>query len=127
MKKSAAEEIRSLMNKLDESVNRHYDMELEVENWVEPEDPNDENFPYYLNLGIDYHIVGQYRPSTWGYHGGEPEEHPELDEYNVYNADTGEPITNIPPNIEQQIEAAIWKHAESRQDDYDPPFDDDRY
>lgn len=123
MTKSVAEEIRSLMNKIDEAVVRHYDMEMEVENWIEPEDPEDENFPYILNLGIDYRIVGKYYPATLE----SPPEYPELDSYEVYNADTGQEIANIPPGIQDEIEKAIWDHAESRSkyDDYDPPYDDD--
>ena len=128
MAKTVAEEIRSWAIKLEEVANRHrsYDMEMEVENWDESDD---ENVPGYLNLGIDYTIVGQHRPATWGDRGGEPPEEPELDEYTIYNADTGEEITDVPPGVQRQLEDAIWKHAENRKDDdFDPPDDYyDRY
>jgi hypothetical protein len=127
MTKTVAEEIRAWATKLEEMANRNrsYDMEIEVENWDESDD---ENVPGYLNLGIDYSIVGKHRPATWGYHGGEPAEEPELDEYRVYNADTGQEITDIPQSVQNDIEKAIWDHAESRKDDdFDPPDNYDDY
>lgn len=128
MPKTLAEEIREMMNKVEEAMGHHYDMELKVENWENPEDPNDENWPAYRTLGINYSISGKYRPATWGYHGGEPEEHPELDEIEVFDAETGQPIQNLPKEIDDQIEQAIWKDAEKRkEDDFEPPNKDDFY
>lgn len=126
MPKSIAEDIRMMMDRLNE-VARSYDLELEVENWEYPEDPDDESWPYSRTLGINYSIHGQHRPATWGYHGGEPEEHPELDEVQVFDAETGQPLGELPPEVDRQIEDAIWKDHESKGQDYDPPYDDDRY
>lgn len=125
MGKSLAEEIRSLMHKMEEAAGQ-YDMELEVENWDYPEDPDDPNWPEFITLGINYKIVGSYRPATWGDRGGDPAEYPELDEVEVYNADTGQ-LIDIPQSLEGYIEEKIWNHAESRRDDIEPPYDNDRY
>jgi len=127
MTKTVAEEIRSWTQKLEEVMNRNrsYDMEMEIENWDESDD---ENVPGYLNLGINYSIYGKYIPARIRYDDYDhPAEYPELDEVTVYNADTGEEIQNIPPAVEKEIEDAIWKHAESRKDDVDPPDDYDEY
>ena len=119
MVKSIIESIRTMMDRLTE-VAGNYDLELEVENWQQPEDPDDENWPFYLTLGINYTTYGEHRPASWGYSGGEPEEHPELDEVTVHNAETGEEIQSIPDDVQRQIEDAIWKHYESKKDEYDP-------
>lgn len=125
MVKSISENIRSIMDRLNE-VAGSYDLELEVENWDFPEDPDDPNWPEFINLGIDYKIIGKYRPATWGDRGGDPEEHPELDEYEVYNVDTGEKITDkLPESVHKQVQEAIWKSHEERVDDYDD-YDDYR-
>jgi len=126
MIKSLAEEIRTLIKQIEEAT-RSYDMELEVENWEYPEDPDDANWPTDITLGINYNIVGRYRPATWGDRGGDPPEYPELDVVEIFNAETGQPI-QIPDYLESEIEQAIWSHAEQARDqDYDPPYHDDRY
>jgi hypothetical protein len=127
MNKNLAEEIRNLMNKMEEAAQRHYDLVIpEVENWVQPTDPDDESFPYYINLGVNYSIVGKYIPARIRYDDYDhPAEYPELDEFAVYNADTGEELTNIPNQVIDMIEQEIWDDAESKKADYDPSYDDD--
>jgi len=117
MPKTLAEEIRDTMSKIEEAMGRNYDMELDVENWEESEDPDDENWPAYRTLGINYSISGSYRPATWGDRGGDPPEYPELDDVEVFDADTGQALSNLPAELDREIEAAIWKDAESRKDD----------
>jgi hypothetical protein len=126
MKKSLAEEIRNLMNKMEEATQRNYDLIIpDVENWIESTDPDDESFPYYLNLGVDYSIVGKYIPARINYDDYDyPAEYPELDDVTVYNADTGEIINNIPNKVGEMIEREIWNHVENMEPDYDPPYDD---
>jgi hypothetical protein len=120
--------IRDYIKIIENAQRRHYDMELEVENWQDSEDPNDENFPHILNLGIDYSIYGKYVPARIRYDDYDhPAEYPELDSVEVYNADTGQLITDMPDDVSEYIEQAIWKHAESRRDDFDPPDRDDDY
>lgn len=125
MPKSIAEEIRELMTQLEETI-RDYDMELEVENWMEPEG---DNYPETINLGINYRILGKYRPATWGDRGGEPAEYPELDDYEIYDVNTGQMLTNMPDDLLNHIEQSIWDDAEKkRAQDFDPPDRDyDRY
>lgn len=126
MIKSLAEEIRTLIKQIEEAT-RSYDMELEVENWTDPQDPNDESWPEYITLGINYNIVGSYRPATWGDRGGDPPEYPELDMVEIFNAETGQPI-EIPQSLESYVEQKIWDHAEAMRDDnFEPPYDHDRY
>lgn len=114
MKKTLAEEIREMMNRVEEAMGRHYDMELELENW---QDDSDEET---ITLGINYKITGRYRPATWGDRGGDPPEYPELDDAEYFNAKTGQPI-QIPEYLEDQVEQAIWKDAEARKKDIEVP------
>lgn len=123
MQKTLTESIREILTKIDEAAGQHYDLELEVENWDDSVDG-----PDYRTLGIDYKITGRHRPATWGYHGGEPEEYPELDEIDVYDVVTGQPLTDLPDYLYDQIEDAIWKDAERRKDDsFEPPDNYDRF
>lgn len=126
MTKSIAEDIRTIMDRLNE-VAHSYDFTIDVENWEEPETEDDPNWPYERTLGVDYRIVGQHRPATWGYHGGEPPEYPEIDEFTVYDAATGQKLDFLPDHIEDEIVRAIWKNAEQSRDDYDPPYERDDY
>lgn len=123
MAKSIAEDIRDLMNKMEAAAGpRAYDLELEVENWDFPENPNDESWPSTVVLGINYTVAGKHRPATWGYHGGTPEEFPEIDTLEVFNTETGQQFADLPPEVDEQIEQAIWNDVESKKydaDDYD--------
>jgi|Laugrespbdmm15sd_2_1035082.scaffolds.fasta_scaffold02676_4 hypothetical protein len=64
-----------------------------------PEDEEDPDFQAEeLEVGVDYssETTGEYRAATWGYHGGEPEEHPET-EYEItkiVDIDTGKDLTD---------------------------------
>jgi len=125
MPKTVAEEIRLMMQKVEEAMGRSYDMELEVENWEDPASEDDENWPAYRTLGINYSISGKYIPARIQYDDYDhPAEYPELDEVEVFDAETGQLLQNLPKHLDDEIEEAIWKHAKSQQDDYDPP---DRY
>ena len=72
-----------------------------------------------IDVGVNYTVSGSHRPATWGYHGGEPAEHPEIDEYAVYDLRTGKEITNLDAKAQREVEEAIWADAESGADDYD--------
>lgn len=116
MAKTIAEEIRQTMDRLAEASRQNYDLEITVENWED----SDDDSALDRTLGINYRISGKYRPATWGERGGEPEEHPELDEYQVFDADTGQEITSVlPDDVEQQIVNAIWQDAARDKGDYD--------
>lgn len=112
---------------------QHYDMTAEVTNpayaaWENGEGDENNPPPEVIKVGINYSISGEERPATWGYHGGEPAEHPEIDDASVFDLETGEDITNQVDSSE--IEEAIWADAESSQDDdFVEPDDnyDDRY
>lgn len=123
MSKTVAEEIRLMMQKVEEAMGRSYDMELEVENWEDPASEDDENWPAYRTLGINYSISGKYIPARIQYDDYDhPAEYPELDEVEVFDAETGQPVQNLPKEIDDQIEEAVWRDAEQRKkdDDYDP-------
>lgn len=99
---------------------RYYDAELTIPNpdYSDELDIEDENDPRYysdIDVGVNYSISGSYRPATWGYHGGEPEEHPEMEITDVVNLQTGEDISDRVDMDE--IEAELWKHAEASADD----------
>ena len=102
---------------------RHYDVTATILNpafaaWESGQ--GDENNPpeEELEVGVDYSMSGSYKPATWGYSGGEPEEHPEIDEYTVYDLETGREIENIDDHAHSQIVKAITASAENRSDDY---------
>lgn len=127
MSKNIAEEIRNLMRKMEEAA-RIYDLELQVENWDYPEDPDDLNWPQYRTLGINYSITGKYVPARIQYDDNDyPAEYPELDAVEIFDAETGQTLPNLPAEYDKDIEEAIWKDYESDKYDYDPPYDDDRY
>lgn len=112
---------------------RNYDMTAEVTNpaytaWENGEGDEDNPPPETIHVGINYSISGSERPATWGYHGGEPAEHPEIDDASVFDLETGEDISGQVDSDE--IDDAIWAHADtSADDDFDIPDDnyDDRY
>lgn len=117
---------------ISEATGRSYDLELEIINpayeaWEngagDEQNPPDE----VIDVGVDYNISGSYKSSTWGYHGGSPEEHPELDEYKVYDLATGQEINNLGKRAQEDIEEAIWKAAENSRDDDDGYYDSARY
>lgn len=118
MQKSLAEEIRDLMNKVEEAV-RNYDFEMEVENWEDPETADDPSWPAIRTLGVNYSISGKYVPARINYDDYDyPAEYPELDEVAVFDAETGQQLQSLPDYIDKEIEAAIWQHAEQSKDDY---------
>ena len=119
MAKTIAEEIRNTMNRLAEAGREQYDLVLPVENWED----NDDGRPEKRVLGINYKIVGKYRPATWGYYGGQPAEYPEIDIeeiVDITDSTSPQPITEqLPTYINQQIENAIEDDAKRKKNDYD--------
>ena len=104
---------------------------------IDPADfgPDDEKVSYDhyvpVTLHVEYDIFGSYRPATWGYHGGEPAEYPEIDEMNVYaQGESGEMVEistdDLGPKASEWIEEKIWANEDSRKDDYDD-YDDRDY
>ena len=101
-----------------------FDTELTISNpFFDPNDSSDEDTPEEIDVGVDYNISGDYRPSTWGYHGGDPEEYPEIEITRVVDLDTGEDITNeisqdASDYIEQQIADSEGDRMTSTAKDY---------
>lgn len=120
MPKTLAEEIREMMNKVDEAMGRDYKTTVQVDNW-------EDQGPDVRTLGINYTVSGKYRPAFWDDSGGGPEEHPEID-VDVYDAETGELMDNLPSYLDKEIDQAIQAHIEQQRNDVDPPdrYDDDR-
>lgn len=84
-----------------------------------------------LNLHIEYDISGEYRPATWGYHGGEPEEYPEIDGAQVsIVGDNGAMVeidgSDLGPKGSEWIDDQIWADADRMKDDYND-YDDRNY
>ena len=133
MAQTLTEQIRIWMDRIEEAAppqpqRRSYDLELEVENWEDPQVEDDPNWKPERTLGIDYRITGSHRPATWGDWGGDPPETPDLEEINVYDAETGQPLDNLPDYLDEQIVDAIWEHAEEKKNDYpEPDYDYDDY
>ena len=88
-------------------------VEVEIENPnFNEDDPNSE---YYMKVEVEYTIRGFYSPSTWGYHGGEPAEHPELEVLQVYDMTTGEDIRDkLTPAQNKEIDDTLYKMNERR-------------
>ena len=81
-----------------------------------------------IGVRIEYNISGEERPETWGYHGGEPAEHPEIDDARVINLDTGEDISDRVNS--EMIDDMIWNDVDkhkSSDENFDIPddFDED--
>ena len=101
---------------------KQFDIVTEIDNpFFNPNGTDDEDDPDFepqeISVGINYdaHESGSYRPSTWGYHGGDPEEFAELeiDDYTVIDLESGEDIT---AHVDDDyIRKLIEKDA-----DYDP-------
>ncbi len=70
---------------------------------------------YELNVTFNfyYKISGEYRPATWGYDGGSPEEYPEVELYfesieeAFYGVNDGESILEIPEDLKDMLFAEI--------------------
>ncbi len=103
-----------------------FDLQMTIGNpFFDPKstDPEDEDTPEEIDVGIDYNISGDYRPATWGYHGGDPEEYPEIEIMRVVDLDTGEEITDEldsdqVSNIEQRIADGEGDRMTSTAKDY---------
>lgn len=118
MAKNIAEDIRNIMTQLEELGSGNYDLEIKVENWDMSSDAE------FLNLGINYKISGTNKPATWGYHGGQPAEYPEIDELEIYDADTGQLLNDIPDYVLTDIEDNIWSDVDRRRNEVEPPDTD---
>jgi len=104
---------------------QYYDAELTIANPnfdASVEDENDPRYAEEIDVGVNYSISGSYRPATWGYHGGEPEEHPEMEITDVVDLATGKDISDRVDMSD--LEQRLWDHAEAnKDDDFDPPDD----
>lgn len=128
MIKTLAEQIREWMDRLEEAapIRRNYDLVMKIENWEDPVDDNDPNWKPERTLGIDYTISGADRPARINYDDLDyPAEYADIDEIKVFDADTGQLLPDLPEEVNDDIEEAIWKQAKSMKDDYyDEPYDD---
>ena len=120
---------RILIGKADITPTLSGDELAEMASTIEPDDASPVSNVYLItNLGIDYSISGSYQPATWGYHGGSPEEHPEIDDATVSVIGNGKSVEinseDLGPDAVEFIDQKIWDDAEGQGDDYD---DYDRY
>lgn len=128
MAQTLAEQIRLWMSRIEEAAppqpqRRSYDLEMEVENWEDPQVEDDPNWQPERILGINYSIFGANRPARINYDDYDyPEEHAEIDEVEVFDAETGQPLDNLPKYLDDAIIDAIWEDAEEKKNDrdYDP-------
>lgn len=128
MAQTLEEQIRIWMQRIEETApsqpqQRSYDLEIEVENWEYSDNENDPNWKPERTLGINYSIYGQDRPARINYDDYDhPAEHAEIDEVEVFDVDTGQPLPDLPKYIDDAIIEAIWEDVENRKnnDDYDP-------
>lgn len=87
---------------------------------------DDENSPEEIDVRVTYDIEGSYQPATWGYHGGEPEEHPELNIMTVTDLDNGQEILDtLEVPVVDSLEEKAWEHYEQQEPDFDDSPDDD--
>jgi len=86
---------------------------------------DDENSPEEIDVRVTYDIEGSYQPATWGYHGGEPEEHPELNIMTVTDLDNGQEISDtLEAQVINSLEQKAWEHYEQQEPDFDDSPDD---
>jgi len=71
-----------------------------------------------IELEIEFTVYGSYRPATWGYYGGEPEEHPEVEIQRVYTLD--EEDNEVEIMLTSKEEDEITTLAYEYMDNYDP-------
>lgn len=106
---------------------KDFDTTLEISNpFFDPNGPDDESDPNFepdvIEVGVDYDYdySGEYRPATWGYHGGDPAEYPELDITinRIVDLDSGEDITKDVDHDEimKQLEDEVPSWDEVDQD-----------
>ena len=108
---------------------------IDLADYAEGEEKVSYDHGVTLDLHIEYDIFGEYRPATWGYHGGDPAEYPEIDGYSVHAVGPDGSMIEIDgsdlgPKGDQWIEDQIWENAESMKDDGYDDYDDrdyDRY
>lgn len=96
-----------------------YDMELEVENWRLDDLPDDlpdekyDEYPSFITLGVNASGVTGYRPGTLT----EPPDLPDIEHIDVYDADTGKRITDLPQNLKDHIEQKIFDQMKNSSDE----------
>ena len=89
---------------------------------------DDENSPEEIDIKVTYDVEGEYHPATWGYHGGEPEENPELNIMTVTDLENGQEILDtLEVPVVDSLEEKAWKHYEQQEPDFDDSPDDDYY
>lgn len=103
----------------------------ETANYIEDTATSPADGIEYINVDIDYNVFGEYRPATWGYHGGEPEEYPEVELTDITAYGNGKSLP-LPANdlsskdLDYLQDKAEEKAADGGYDDGD--YDDyDRY
>lgn len=82
---------------------------------------------YPILVEVTYNVHGSYRPATWGYYGGEPEEGPEMEIESIEVVDDTAPggfeFGSVLGEDElvggvDAVMAAAWREAESLRDCY---------
>ena len=131
LRTGAGEGIREQYSVTEAGSRGNYDMHTEIMNpayleWENGGGDEDNPPPETIQVGVNYSIYGEYRPATWGYSGGSPEEHPEIDEMRVYNLETGEELTDLDSDTLDAIEEKIWDNNEGGGDGGDDYYDDSR-
>lgn len=102
----------------------------EAANYIEDNETSPAPGVDYIGVDIDYKTHGRYMPATWGYHGGEPEEFPEIELTSVIAYGNGTsmeiPLDDLDDkNLEYLQSKAEEQSLEGGNDDYDD-YDDRR-
>jgi hypothetical protein len=105
-----------------------------IETSIYWDDPEDEDNGFHCELEIEFEISGEYRPATWGYYGGSPEEWPEAEVVEIYCEHGPVPDQWIfggagwdPPWKDQLNMEALEREALEKASEYDGPDYDDAY
>jgi hypothetical protein len=84
-----------------------YEFETVIGNPVD----GDENTPEEIKVSVTYDVSGKHIPATWGPRGGDPAENQEVDIATVYDATTGEEISdNLTPFTIDNLSDQAWHH-----------------
>lgn len=103
----------------------NYDIKLEIKNPKFNLEDESELNPEEIRVGVNYNISGEYAPATWGYHGGEPPESPEIEIEKIVDLDSNEDLSND-HDVYSTVSDILYDKLEKKEipEPSEPDYDD---